>query len=148
LKKKLIQSFNLEKRGINRVLGDLETEIMEVAWSRGEGVMIKEVTESISLKRPIAFNTVMTVMNRLSDKGFLQKKPGEKAYCYLPVQTKECFLNDISRQVTEELLHEYGEDAIASFVQTLEKASPEYLKALEDLIKNSKDMKNDDTFKE
>ncbi len=138
-----IRSFNLAKQGLGRVLGSLEAEIMDILWARKRETTIREVWERIRLTRPIAFNTVMTVMNRLVDKGLLERRSGPRAYWFRPAQTKESFLEDISRQVAEELVQDFGEAVIAPFVEALGKVNPDYLEALRDFIERQEVERDD-----
>lgn len=134
-----IHSFSLVKHGLARVLGSLEAEVMEIIWQKNREITIREVWEEIRTIRPIAFNTVMTVMNRLTDKGLLQREPGREAHRFRAVQTKEQFLGNISRQVAEGLIRDFGKQAIAPFVEALEKVDPSYLRALEEYVQRQKD---------
>ena len=45
---------------------------MDILWS-SEALSIKEVQSILNQESPISINTVMTVMNRLLDKGLLTK---------------------------------------------------------------------------
>lgn len=133
------QSFSLEREGLARVLGSLEAEVMDIIWRKGQEVTIREVWEELKRTRAIAFNTVMTVMNRLVDKRFLRREPGREAYRFLPFQTREGFLREISRRVAAGLVEDFGEHAIAPFVEALDAAGPEYLEKLEKYIRRRKE---------
>ncbi|MDA8212388.1 MAG: BlaI/MecI/CopY family transcriptional regulator [Clostridia bacterium] len=136
------QSFSLEREGLARVLGSLEAEVMEIIWRKGQEVTIREVWEELMLARTIAFNTVMTVMNRLADKKLLRREPGREAYRFLPVQTREGFLREISRRVAAGLVEDFGEHAIAPFVEALDVAGPGYLEELEEFIRRRKERRD------
>ena len=51
---------------------------MDILWS-SEALSIKEVQSILNQESPISINTVMTVMNRLLDKGLLTKVMTEPA---------------------------------------------------------------------
>src|SRR3990170_390072 len=68
-----VRIFKLDGRGVGRVLGSLETEVMEEVWRQRE-TTIRRVWEAIRRRRRLSFNTVMTVMNRLATKGFLIRR--------------------------------------------------------------------------
>ena len=70
-----ISSFRLRERHLRRVLGDLEADVMEVLWRRGEA-SIREVWEELKRRRSITFNSIMTIMNRLVAKGLLRREDG------------------------------------------------------------------------
>ncbi len=46
---------------------------MEYLWDKDEQ-SIKAVQQSLEVDKPINFNTVMTIMNRLVEKGILEKE--------------------------------------------------------------------------
>jgi predicted transcriptional regulator len=62
-------------------MGHLETTVMELLWERGAG----SVHDVLSwLARPLAYNTVMTTLDRLYKKGHLDRARQDRAYCYSP----------------------------------------------------------------
>lgn len=129
-----IVTFRLRERHLRRVLGDLEADVMEVLWRRGEA-SIREVWEELRRRRSITFNSVMTIMNRLVEKRLLRRKDGRGRYRYAPRMDRETLLARVSHDVAEALVEEFGEIAVAQFVAVLRDADPEKLKALERLIR-------------
>lgn len=129
-----IVTFRLRERRLRRVLGDLEADVMEVLWRRGEA-SIREVWEELRRRRSITFNSVMTVMNRLVEKRLLRRADGRGRYRYAPRMDRAALLARVSRDVAEALVEEFGEVAVAQFVAVLRDADPEKLKALERLIR-------------
>jgi predicted transcriptional regulator len=57
-----------------REFGDLEAVIMDVMWRRGAPTTVRDVHGQLAQARPIAYTTVMTVMDNLYRKGFLQRE--------------------------------------------------------------------------
>ena len=133
-KPKLIATFRLRGRRLSRVLGDLEADVMEILWRRSPA-SIREVWDEVKLKRPLAFNTVMTVMNRLVDKGLLRREDRRGSYRYLPRVSREVFLARVSHDVAEGLIQGFGDIAVAQFIEVLQEVDPEKLAALERLIR-------------
>jgi predicted transcriptional regulator len=63
--------------------------IMEVMWGADSPCVVREVRERLNYGRPVAYTTVMTVMNILHRKGVLHRdKPG-RAWRYWPVEERE-----------------------------------------------------------
>ena len=60
--------FSPTKDGLVKVLGPLETEIMQIIW-QDERSTVKKVHRKLSQQRDIAYTTVMTTMSRLAEKG-------------------------------------------------------------------------------
>ncbi|GAW92529.1 transcriptional regulator [Calderihabitans maritimus] len=136
---KQIQTFYLNKTGTERVLGSLEAEIMEIIWQASGKVTIREVQEKILTQREISFNTVMTVMNRLVNKGLLEKEKISNSFHYRATISKADFLGNVSRRVARGLLEDFGESTIAHFVEAMAEVNPDYLSRLESLIRRKKD---------
>ncbi len=107
---------------------------MEAIWRRGSA-SIREVWEEVTRKDPRTFNTVMTVMNRLTEKGLLRREDRRGSYRYVPRFGRETFLARISRDVAKALVHEFGDIAMAQFIEILETVDPKKLAALEALIR-------------
>jgi|WetSurMetagenome_2_1015567.scaffolds.fasta_scaffold06969_4 BlaI family transcriptional regulator, penicillinase repressor len=60
-----------------------EFELMEILWSAGEA-SVREVWKSVLPKRPLAYTTVMTVLDKMHRKGILAQRKQGKAYIYSP----------------------------------------------------------------
>jgi predicted transcriptional regulator len=61
--------FRPSEKGLRKVFGELEADIMEVIWRRGR-VTVQDVWADLQKDRALAYATVKTVMNRLADKGY------------------------------------------------------------------------------
>jgi BlaI family transcriptional regulator, penicillinase repressor len=64
-----------------------ELAIMKVVW-RLETATVREVYEALRKSRPIAYTTVMTMMNVLEDKKYLEKKSNGRAHVYTPTKPR------------------------------------------------------------
>lgn len=67
-------------------LGPLELELMQILWSRGES-NVREVV--FRLNRSLAYTTVMTTLDRLYKKGFLERRMPDRAFVYSPRFSRE-----------------------------------------------------------
>jgi predicted transcriptional regulator len=65
-----------------RGFGDLEAVIMDRVWERGEPVTVRELFDELSAERTIAYTTVMSTMDNLHRKGWLDRVREGKAYRY------------------------------------------------------------------
>jgi predicted transcriptional regulator len=70
-----------------RKLTDAELEIMHVVWEL-DGGTVRQVHERLNQQRPLAYTTVMTMMNILEDKGHLTRRKQGRAFRYQPVRPK------------------------------------------------------------
>jgi BlaI family penicillinase repressor len=62
-----------------------ELAIMKVIWQL-EKATVREVYETMREQRPIAYTTVMTMMNILEEKRYLKKSRLDRAYVYRPTR--------------------------------------------------------------
>ena len=124
---------NSSGRGAEKLLGELELEVMHVIWERGI-VTVRQVLETLVETRPLAYTTVMTVMNRSADKGLLIVNKQGKTYHYRPAYTREAFEAQAVSQVVQSLITDFGgEIAISQFVEQLTATDPEQLARLAEL---------------
>ena len=65
-----------------REFGDLEMAIMQVMWAGERPYVVREVRERMQYGRPLAYTTVMTVMNILHRKGVLHREKLGRAWPY------------------------------------------------------------------
>lgn len=72
-------------------LGSLQAKIMQVMWDHPDRHMaVREVLES--LEGDLAYTTVMTVMNRLVEKGLLRRRRDGRAWSYRPSGSREAYV--------------------------------------------------------
>ena len=64
-------------------IGSLEADILAVVWDLGTA-KVRDVYEILRERRPIAYTTVMTVMNNLVKKNLLEQDRTGIAYQYTP----------------------------------------------------------------
>lgn len=133
-----MQNFKYEGSGLNRFFGPLEAKIMEILWTNSLEMTIKDVQQKLDQDKNINFNTVMTVMNRLVVKGILQKKSVVRSFKYKPVVTRDEFMETQSKELTFDLIEEFGSLAVTHMVDALDKVDPDLLDKLEQKIKDIK----------
>ena len=67
-----------------RQFGELEAVIMERLWEWGRPALVRELVDDLREDRPIAYTTVMTVMENLHRKGWLRRQRDGRAWRYEP----------------------------------------------------------------
>ena len=135
--KRLTSSFKPHKAGLGRVLGDIERLVMDILWSRAE-VTGREVLEEIQKERPLAFTTILTVMDRLLKKGLIRRKKSGGVFVYAPSISRDEFVKQVSEEVLQGILDISASSAASSFVDILYKTSPEEMDRLSRLIEERK----------
>ncbi|MCR8632645.1 MULTISPECIES: BlaI/MecI/CopY family transcriptional regulator [Paenibacillus] len=132
-----IHNFKYNESGLNRFFGTLEAKIMDILWD-GEEMVIKDVQHKLEEEKVVNFNTVMTVMNRLVEKRVLQKRAAGRSFLYRPVLSKPEFLEAQSKELTHELMEEFGSLVVNHMLDALEVADPMLMDKLEQKIKELK----------
>ena len=125
--------YNPNKKGLRKVLGNLEADIMEILWNWGRGT-VREVHGRLNEDRPLAYTTIMTVMSRLADKGLLLREKAGIAYVYHPTSTREMFTQYTVGRIIADLLADFSKPAIAQFVESVGKIHPDKMGELARLI--------------
>jgi predicted transcriptional regulator len=73
---------------IEATLAPQELAVMKVVWKKGSAT-VRDVYETLREGRPLAYTTVMTTMNILETKGFLDKAREDRAFRYTPTRSRQ-----------------------------------------------------------
>lgn len=119
-------------------LGELERTVMEVLWARvdaGQGAATaREVGRALADERDLAHTTVMTVLDRLAKKGFLQRERDGRAWRYRPLASREGYVTELMLGALD--LTGDRSAALAHFARSMSGDEAEVLRrALDDLTK-------------
>ena len=66
----------------------LELLCLKALWSLGEG-NVKDVRRLVGETRPLAYTTIMTVLDRLVHKGTLTRRKTGRAFVYAPTLARD-----------------------------------------------------------
>ncbi len=110
-----INVFRPDRPGIRKVLGDLESDIMEFIWDRppDEETTVREVFEALYQRRRIAYTTVMNTMARLARKRLLVVEKKDQAYSYRAAFSQDEFISRFVGRILESLLVSFTGPTIA-----------------------------------
>src|ERR1700726_4550342 len=73
-------------RGIRRSILDLaplELDCMNALWRLGQAT-VRDVHAALATTRPRAYTTIMTILDRLAQKGVVQRQKAGRAWLYKP----------------------------------------------------------------
>jgi predicted transcriptional regulator len=70
-------------------LGELEAAVMDVLWRVADPLKVRDVLERLDTGRQLAYTTVMTVLDNLHRKQWVERELLGKAYRYRPRLTRE-----------------------------------------------------------
>jgi predicted transcriptional regulator len=74
-----------------RQFGELEAVIMDRLWQWGRPALVREVLDDLREDRPLAYTTVMTVMENLYRKGWLRRQRDGRAWRYEPTSSRSAY---------------------------------------------------------
>lgn len=68
-------------------LPELELECIKVLWDLGD-LTVRGVRDRLLPRRPLAYTTVLTLLDRLARKGAVTRRKSGRAHLYHPVYTR------------------------------------------------------------
>ncbi|MEV6097635.1 BlaI/MecI/CopY family transcriptional regulator [Nocardia sp. NPDC059246] len=110
-----------------RGFGDLEAVVIERIWDRSGKTTVREVFDELAGERDIAYTTVMSTMDNLHRKGWLERERVGKAYRYWATLSRE----EYSARLMREALGSGGRSdlVLAHFVEQMSAEESEGLRA-------------------
>jgi len=108
-----------------RRLGELEAVVMHQMWSRDDRLTVREVLEELDRHPPLAYTTVLTVMDNLHRKGFLSRVRDGRAFRYWPTKPRAEF----TAELMDELLSDSG-DRPATLLRFIDRMTPGEVESL------------------
>ncbi len=116
------------------LVGPLEGRIMREVWL-GRVACPFFVRDMLARMPELAYTTVMTTLNRLADKGLLQRgdTSAQRAYPYRLTGTPEDFLRQTGQAEVDGLIARFGDAALAAFAARMDSLSPQQRRRLQEL---------------
>ncbi len=116
-------------------LGETEMEVLQHIWSL-EKATVAQVHERVLATRKVAYTTIMTVMKKLADKGYLSFEKDGATYVYSQAKSQE----EVQQTLISSLVDQAFQGSPAALIQTLVKKEAlsdaernDILKLIEDL---------------
>ncbi len=129
------KTLHLEEEGVSKVLGQLESKVMKLIWEKGRST-VREIRDALALvHKELSFNSIMTIMNRLTEKGLLNKRKQQQVYRYQATVSESEFKSNIAEKILSSLLSDQSLLSAAHFADFNEKLDPQALKKLKQLLK-------------
>jgi predicted transcriptional regulator len=117
-------------------LHELEAEVMEEMWARGEA-SVREVMEALNADadKERAYTTYMTIMTRLDGKGLLERRREGKTDFYTPLYTRDQYADLRARAELDSVVDQFGELALAHIARQWARLDPQRRRALQRLAR-------------
>lgn len=118
-------------------LTESQLELMDVVWKAGnDGASVAEIWEAISAVRPVARTTILTMVGRLEERGWLERRTGDKVTRYVASTPRSLALDRLSRRFID-LFFGGSPSAFLKSLLGSESIDPEELERLRALLKDN-----------
>jgi predicted transcriptional regulator len=88
------------------LLSGRELDVMNVLWERGSATVSEVLNDLVD---PLAYTTVLTILQRLEEKGHVRHEVDGKAHRYLPVVEREEAQDSALQRLTRKLFRDSPE---------------------------------------
>ncbi len=116
-------------------LTDAQRAIMEIVWERGE-VTVTEVRNLLAEQRKVARNTVLTMIVRLEDKGWLKHREEGRTFIYSAAQPRTKSLGAKVSQMVDRFFSGSTEDMVTALLE-YRGLTPEESQRIREMIEKS-----------
>lgn len=96
-------------------LPESELEIMQIIWKKSAPASRVDIEQALQETHPLAPTTILTLLTRLCEKGFLSLKKEGRSNLYEPLITEKEYLAAESRSFLDRVFH----GSVASFATAL-----------------------------
>ena len=120
-------------------LSEGQIEIMNVVWDRGE-VTVADVWKALCARRKVARNTVLTMITRLEEKGWLCRDDGGHAFRYRAAAPRDATLRSVVRRLVDTAFGGSAEGMVMALLhgRTVSKEEAERIRAMIDRAERRK----------
>lgn len=131
-----IQSFKLAEEGLTHIFGELEAKLVEAVWEL-EQASVQDVIDHLG--GDLNYKTTMTVLNRLTEKGVLNRRKESRAFIYTAAASKQDLLAGVFDRMVRGMFNaDFRQIALAQLVETVEAIDPQLLDDIGQLIRQRK----------
>jgi predicted transcriptional regulator len=119
-------------------LPDAEFKIMRVVWANEPPITTSEIMKQLGFEKEWKIQTVVSLMLRLTERGFLRSEKHGKERTYFPMVNQEDYL----KFETGNFLKQFHNNSFLNLVNTVyddEKLTDEDIAGLRELLKNLED---------
>ena len=114
-----------ELTAIEDLLGPRAAEVMRAVWAQREATVGSVTAALHEGRRGPAYTTVMTLMARLTERGFLARVKVGKKYIYRATGHESALIEEMGRRAVDDLIGRYGTTAYRHFAQRLAEMDPD-----------------------
>ena len=123
----------------SRPFGDLEASVMDVLWDQQRPLLVRDVVELIRADRTLAYTTIMTVLDNLHRKGWVDRAREGRAWRYEPRLDRQAYTALLMREALA-----VSDDRVGVLARFVEEIDPEDAAALADMLLSNGDRPAED----
>ena len=112
---------------------DLEYDILAKLWELGVG-SVRELHEQLGQREGLVYTTTAKVVDRLREKGLIERQPRGRAFIYRPRVAREEVEGARARKAVSRLFGTAPHAAVAALVDAVDAVDPKLLDELERLV--------------
>ena len=112
---------------------DLEYDILAKLWELGVG-SVRELHEQLGQRDGLVYTTTAKVVDRLREKGLIERQPRGRAFIYRPRVAREEVEGARARKAVSRLFGTAPHAAVAALVDAVDAVDPKLLDELERLV--------------
>jgi len=112
---------------------DLEYDILAKLWELGVG-SVRELHEQLGQRDGLVYTTTAKVVDRLREKGLIERQPQGRAFIYRPRVAREEVEGARARKAVSRLFGTAPHAAVAALVDAVDAVDPKLLDELERLV--------------
>lgn len=105
-------------------ISELERQVMEVLWTCRR-CSVRDVQLKLHSNHPLAYTTVATLLTRLTTKGLVKREVAGIVHVYTPRISPTSYTREVANSFLKKFVGSFGDVAIASFADSIEKLPKE-----------------------
>ena len=116
----------------SNTLTEAELRIMRILWAQGES-LVSDLVTAMPSSAPLAYNSVLTTVRILEQKGYVEHRQEGRAFLYIPCVAE----HDASRSEVRHVMHRFFGNSREQLMLSLlgeGEITPEELQRLKDAI--------------
>src|SRR5260370_13517860 len=112
---------------------ELEYDILAKLWELGVG-SVRELHEQLGQRDGLVYTTTAKVVDRLREKGLIERQPRGRAFIYRPRVAREDVESARARKAVSRLFRAAPHAAVAALVDAVDAVDPKLLDELQRLV--------------
>ena len=120
-------------------LTEAELRLMDVLWQKGQAT-VQEVLEGLPEQPPLAYNSVLTIIRILEQKGYVRHMKQGRAHVYEPIVERQEASRSEIRRLVRRFFQNSHELLVLNIIED-EAIDAEELKHLREMLESSQETK-------